>query len=96
MSSALHSMDEADTFGEAGGHAVDYDTLPYAIVPVMKDLFNAPLTIEEENYALEVKAVHNGGVMTMGASRFVQAFMSFDTTMSHRAECVEFYYWYFV
>lgn len=54
MESALASMDASAAGGEAGGHAVDYDSLPNAIVPVMADLFKAPLSKEEEYYALEV------------------------------------------
>ena len=56
MESALSSVDEAAAAkgAEAGGHAVDYDSLPNAIVPVMADLFKAPLSKEEEYYALEV------------------------------------------
>lgn len=55
VESALSSIEESATVaGEAGGHAVDYTTLPNAIVPVMANLFKAPLTPEEEYYALEV------------------------------------------
>lgn len=56
VESALSSVDEAAAAkgAEAGGHAVDYDSLPNAIVPVMADLFKAPLSKEEEYYALEV------------------------------------------
>ena len=58
MESALSSVDEAAAAqDEAGGHAVDYDTLPNAIVPVMANLFKAPLSQEEEYYALEVRSV---------------------------------------
>lgn len=59
MESALLSVDESASLGgEAGGHAVDYESLPNAIVPVMADLFKAPLSKEEEYYALEVRRVH--------------------------------------
>lgn len=55
ISSGLASAEEASTAeNEAGGHMVDYETLPNAIVPVMRDLFHAPLTAEEEYFALEV------------------------------------------
>lgn len=54
MESALASVEESAGGDEAGGHAVDYDTLPNAIVPVMSELFKAPLSKEEEYYALEV------------------------------------------
>lgn len=57
VESALESVDDAAANGEAGGHAVDYETLPNAIVPVMSELFKAPLTPEEEYYALEVRRV---------------------------------------
>ncbi|CAM9319570.1 unnamed protein product [Ectocarpus fasciculatus] len=56
VESALGSVDDAAANGEAGGHAVDYETLPNAIVPVMSDLFKAPLTPEEEYYALEISS----------------------------------------
>lgn len=36
---------------------VDYETLPEAIVPIMADVFNAPLTMEEQYYAKEVSKV---------------------------------------
>lgn len=55
VESALESVDDAAANGEAGGHAVNYETLPNAIVPVMSELFKAPLTPEEEYYALEVR-----------------------------------------
>lgn len=57
MESALSSVDAAAAGDEAGGHAVDYASLPNAIVPVMSELFKAPLSKEEEYYALEVCSV---------------------------------------
>lgn len=57
MESALESVDDAAASGGAKGHAVDYETLPNAIVPVMSELFKAPLTPQEEYYALEVRRV---------------------------------------
>ena len=54
VESALSSVEESAKGSEAGGHAVDYATLPNAIVPVMSELFKAPLSKEEEYYALEV------------------------------------------
>lgn len=56
MQSGLASIDESGTQGGAKGHAVDYDTLPTAILPVMSELFRAPLSREEEIYAQEVCA----------------------------------------
>eukprot|EP00752_Nemacystus_decipiens_P007891 g7051.t1 len=56
VESALSSVDEAAASHEAGGHAVDYDMLPNAIVPVMADLFKAPLSKEEEYYAYEISS----------------------------------------
>lgn len=55
MESALSSVAESKEDGGAGGFAVDYATLPNAIVPVMAEVFKAPLTPEEEYYALEVR-----------------------------------------
>ncbi|CBJ29563.1 Hypoxia-inducible factor 1 alpha inhibitor (Hypoxia-inducible factor asparagine hydroxylase) [Ectocarpus siliculosus] len=56
VESALGSVDDAAASGGAEGHAVDYETLPNAIVPVMSELFKAPLTPEEEYYALEISS----------------------------------------
>ena len=55
MQSGLASIDESVTEIGAEGHAVDYDTLPTAILPVMSELFKAPLSKDEETYALEAR-----------------------------------------
>lgn len=54
IDACLSSLSDAVTRGEAGGMTVDYETLPEAIVPIMADVFHAPLTVEEQYYAKEV------------------------------------------
>ena len=54
VQSSLAQIDESATQRGAEGHAVDYATLPTAILPVMSELFKAPLSREEEGYAQEV------------------------------------------
>ena len=54
MDAALSSLSAAGVEDGARGVAVDYETLPEAIVPIMADVFGAPLTPAEEYYAKEV------------------------------------------
>ncbi|CAM9475527.1 unnamed protein product, partial [Laminaria digitata] len=54
VQASLASIDDSEAEDGAKGHAVDYDTLPTAILPVMSELFRAPLSREEETYAKEI------------------------------------------
>lgn len=55
MQASLSEIDHSEAEDGAKGHAVDYDTLPTATLPVMSELFRAPLSREEETYAKEVR-----------------------------------------